>query len=150
MNDPAPTDPNDWQDARSEYISKKLCEAWRWSYRGQRLWSFATHGSTICVIVFSATAAVLAKLDDSGWPLSAWIHPTTAATVLSLLVTIISTVQAKLGFERKWVANRITHSALDLLKIDREFDTKPVDVKTQLKDILKHHSDAITNAASPS
>lgn len=134
-------------DAGEEFLSKKLYKMLRRSRRGQVLWSVATHSSTICVIAFSATAAVLTQLED--WWLSAWIAPKTAATLLSLLVTIISTVQTKLGFERKWVANRMKHSALVLLKIDKETGAKTDYVKDQLKSIIDRHDKAITSVALP-
>jgi hypothetical protein len=127
-----------------QFISGELESALKWSRRGQKLWSFASHGSTICIIVFSAAAAVLSQ--TKSWPLH--FTPTTGATVLSLCVTILSTVQSKLGFERKWIANRMTQSALTQLEIDEKTGASLQDVKEKLKSILDQHDQAITKAAS--
>ena len=123
----------------AEFVAHTLNDALRWSGRGQKLWSFANHGSTVCVVVFSATAAVLAQTSGS----FLGQDPKTVATVLSLCVTIISTVQSKLGFERKWVANRLTHSALNGLLIDEKTGADVQQTKEKLKDILAAHDKAI-------
>ena len=67
---------------------------------------------------------------------------------MSLLVTILSTVQSKLGFERKWIANRMTQNSLRQLLIDEETGASLQDVKEKLKTILDQHNKAITAAAS--
>jgi len=74
--------------------------------------------------------------------------PKTAATILSLLVTIISTIQSKLGFERKWIANRMTQSSLKQLLIDEKTGASLPDVKEKLKGILDRHDKMITATAS--
>jgi hypothetical protein len=125
-----------------KFISDELDAALTWSLRGQKLWSFATHGSTICIVVFSAAAAVLAQLDGP-----VCMHPKAWATALSLCVTSLSTVQTRLGFERKWIANRMTQSALRQLEIDKKTGASLEDVKERLKGIFDQHDKAITNAA---
>jgi Protein of unknown function (DUF4231) len=132
-------------DAGGQFISGLLDSALKWSLRGQKLWSLANHGSTICIVVFSATAAVLSQIDGK---VLAYIDAKTGATVLSLLVTILSTVQSKLGFERKWIANRMTQNALRQLLIDEKTGAGLQDVKEKLKTILDQHDKAITAAAS--
>jgi hypothetical protein len=77
------------------------------------------------------------------------ISVATIATILSLCVTILSTVQLKLGFERKWIANRMTHSALCQLRIDERTGTDVQVVKTALKSILDKHDKAITASPAP-
>jgi hypothetical protein len=104
-------------DVNGQFISELLNSALKWSRSGQKWWSFANHGSTICIIVFSATAAVLSQVNT---PILAHIDAKTGATILSLGVTIISTVQSKLGFEWKWIANRMTQSSLRQLLIDEK------------------------------
>jgi Protein of unknown function (DUF4231) len=72
------------------------------------LWSFANHGATLCIVVFSAAAAVMSQTsgkfcnDD----------PKAVATILSLAVTVIATLQSTLGHERKWIASRMTRNSL--------------------------------------
>ena len=126
-------------EAVAEFVARTLNDAVRLSRRGQKLWSFANHGSTVCVVVFSATAAVLSQTSGSIFGQD----PKTVATVLSLCVTIVSTVQSKLGFERKWVANRMTQSALSRLLIDEKTGADVQDVKEKLKAILEAHDNAI-------
>ena len=132
-------------DAGGQFISELLDSALKWSLRGQKWWSLANHGSTICIVVFSAAAAVLSQIDGKDLP---YIDPTMGATILSLLVTILSTVQSKLGFERKWIANRMTQNALRQLLIDEKTGASLQDVKEKLKTILDQHNKAITAAAS--
>ena len=129
------------QEAGADFVARTLSDALRWSNRGQKLWSFANHGSTVCVVVFSATAAVLSQTSSAIFGFDA----KTVATVLSLCVTIISTVQSKLGFERKWVANRLTHSALNRLLLDEKTGADVQDTMEKLKTILEAHDRAIAS-----
>jgi hypothetical protein len=132
-------------EAGSQFISEELESALRWSLKGQKWWSIANHGSTICIVVFSAAAAVLSQIKE---PVLLHMAPTTGATVLSLCVTILSTIQSKLGFERKWIANRMTQNALTQLLIDEKTGSSVQEMKEQLKSILDQHNKAITGAAS--
>jgi hypothetical protein len=125
---------------QAQFISMELDIAMHRSRKGQRLWSFANHGSTICIVVFSATAGILAQIDNN--------TSKTMATILSLLVTIIATIQSKLGFERKWIANRMTHSALRQLELDQRTGAPLKDVTTKFKEILAKHDQAITATSS--
>lgn len=127
-------------DESAQFIAATLESALRWSRRGQRWWSFANHGATICIVVFSAGAAVLAQTTGKLWT----YEPKAVATVLSLCVTVISTVQSKLGFERKWIANRMTQNALRRLEIDEKTGAGTGVVKERLKAILEEHDRAIT------
>jgi hypothetical protein len=131
-------------DVNGQFISELLNSALKWSLLGQKWWSFANHGSTICIIVFSATAAVLSQV-TTGF---AHIDPKTGATVLSLVVTILSTVRSKLGFERKWIANRTTQSSLTQLLIDEKTGASLQEVKEKLKNILDQHDKMIMGTAS--
>jgi len=108
---------------KTKYLVDKIERSIKDSYAGQRWWSLATHGSTILIVTFSSTSAVLAKWGPD--PLIGNIANTTLATSLSLLVAIISTVQSRLGFERKWIANRMTRSALSQLEIDEKMGKDP-------------------------
>ena len=128
----------------AQFISQTLNAALRWSGRGQRLWSFANHGATICIVVFSAGAAVLSQTTFKVWN----YDPKAVATILSLCVTILATVQSKLGFERKWIANRMTHNSLKRLQIDEKTGAGLSEVKDKLKAILEDHDKAITATGS--
>jgi hypothetical protein len=134
-------------DNGARFIARELDTRLRWSRHGQLMWSFANHGSTVCIIVFSATAAVLAQANAELILLGH--HPKAWATALSLAVTIISAVQAKLGFERKWVANRMTNSALNQLLIDEKTGADLQDLKEKLKTIVGQHDKLITATGSP-
>lgn len=131
-------------DESAQFISEMLDSALRRSSRGQKLWSFANHGSTICIVVFSAAVAVLSQTTGKVWN----YDPKSVATILSLCITVISTVQSKLGFERKWVANRMTQNSLKRLQIDEKTGTGLPEVKDRLKAILEEHDKAITATGS--
>lgn len=133
-----------------KFVAEQISQSLKWSWRGQRAWSFATHGATICIIVFSAIAAVLSQAESTvnfHYP-DFRLNTKDLATALSLCVTILSTVQAKLGFERKWIANRMTHSALTQLLIDEKTGASPDAVRDKLKEILAQHDKGITAAAA--
>jgi hypothetical protein len=57
-------------------------------------------------------------------------------------------VQSKLGFERKWVANRMTQNSLKRLQIDEKTGTGLSEVKDRLKAILEEHDKATTATGS--
>jgi len=134
-----------------KYIAREIERCRTWSFHGQRMWSFLTHGATISIAVLSACAAVLAQhpvpvaafellgIDYSGKNI---------ATILSLLVTIITTLQTKLAFERKWIANRMTQSTMTRLSVDAHMrTTTPADLAQQYKAALETHDKAITGAS---
>jgi len=131
---------NNGPDESAQFVSKTLDSALKRSRRGQRLWSFANHSATICVVVFSAAAAVMSQTTVKVWN----DDPKTVATILSLVVTVIATVQATLGFERKWIANRMTRNSLRRLQIDEKTGAGSQQVKERLKSILEEHDHAIT------
>ena len=131
-------------DESAQFISETLDSALTRSGRGQKLWSFANHGATICIVVFSAVAAVLSQTIPKVWN----YDPKAVATILSLCVTILATVQSKLGFERKWIANRMTHNSLKRLRIDEKTGASMQEVKDKLKSILEEHDRAVTATGS--
>jgi hypothetical protein len=122
------------------FIREQLAKRLKDSLNGQRAWSFATHGATVLIVIFSATAAVLAQTD-----LTFLYSSKTWATILSLSVTIISTIQSKLSFDRKWIANRMTHSALVQLDIDLREGTSSKEMAEKLKGIVAKHDQTITS-----
>jgi|SRR5208282_4204258 len=127
------------QNDSAQYISGIIAKELAQSRRSTKWWSFATHGSTIIVIVFSALTAVIVQITDV-----TSIPVKNIATLLSFIVTIISTTQSKLGFERKWIANRMRQSALRQLEIDEEMKTPVEELAKSLKEIRAKHDQAIT------
>ena len=138
---PEPTT-NPEQDQKLQYIGLEIERAFAGRFKGQRWWSFASHGSTVLIVAFSSTAAVLAKFSPGLFPTV--VDNTTLATLLSLAVTIISTLQTKLGFERKWIANRMTRSALSQLRVDMNMGKSSCELADSLKKIYSQHDEAIT------
>lgn len=122
------------------FVAAQIDSGVRWSRRGQKWWSFANHGATVLIVVFSATAAVLSQTTTTD---IVSVPVKDIATALALMVTIIATIQSKLGFERKWMANRMTHSALCQLEIDANTGTELVQLTRNLKTILARHDQAI-------
>jgi hypothetical protein len=82
------------QSDANKYISAQITQRLRSSRNGQKWWSFATHGATVLIVVFSATSAVLAQTTD----LKLWISSNTWATILSLLVTYYFDDPVEVGF----------------------------------------------------
>jgi hypothetical protein len=137
-------------DEAVNYIRKKIQRELKLSRSGQRCWSFANHGATILVVIFSSLAAVLAQItgDVVGLGTFGAIPAKNMATALSLLVTITATLQSKLGFERKWVANRLRHSALVQLEIDERTGHTLPDFVEKLKKIQSKHDRSIVGSTS--
>lgn len=123
-----------------EYLSRMITSSLKRRRQGQKWWSLATHGATVLVVTFSAISAVLSQSKGNLYN----IPVLDVATILSLAVTVISTVQSKLGFERKWIANRMTQSALSQLDIDRNMGMDPDKLADALKAIMAKHDQAIT------
>ena len=130
------------QPNQEEYLPQQIQQRFVWSFKGRKWWSFLTHGATVLIVIFSSTSAVLSQEADIEL---LFLSGKNWATTLSLLVTIISTIQSKLAFERKWIANRITHSALVCLDIDRNEGAPPSELATKLKDIVTKHDQTITS-----
>jgi hypothetical protein len=134
---------DEFMDVRDRaFIAEQIEERRSRSLRGQKYWSFATNGSTVLIIVFSSVAAVLSQVPDNPFG----FQTKYLVTVLSLVVTIISTVQTKLAFERKWIANRMTRSALDQLRVDEKTGAELDQLATKLKDIIANQDRAVTGA----
>jgi hypothetical protein len=76
----------------AKYISDEISHWIEGSRKGTKWWSFANHSATIITVAFSSVAAVIVQItgDIGSIPVK------NIATVLSLVVTIVSTVQAKL------------------------------------------------------
>jgi hypothetical protein len=136
-------------DEERAFVAVQIDQNLKSHLKAQKWWSFANSGSTILIVVFSAFAALFTQIK---FPLLGfWIYGpsnNSLATMLSVAVTIISTIQTKLGFERKWVANRMTRSALQLLKLDESTGRDSGELLTTLKGILSKHDEAITGSSS--
>ena len=67
--------------------------------------------------------------------------------ILSFVAAAFAAVAAKGGFERKWIANRITRSRLDVLRLDTLSEPEdPTAIKDALKRIISEHDAAITGS----
>ena len=129
----------------STYLAEEIDRKLKRSLKSQKWWSFANFGSTTSIIVLSASAAVLAQIKSTS---TFFLSFNDVATGLSLAVTIISAIQSKLGFERKWVASRMTRSALEQLKIDEKTGTPSTELVKTFKAILSKHDEAITGTSA--
>ncbi|MFA6386060.1 MAG: DUF4231 domain-containing protein [Candidatus Paceibacterota bacterium] len=112
-------------------------------YIGQRLWSFAHHGSTFGIAILGVTTAALSQLDDSQSFFS--VSKNVWIAVLSLITAILAAVAGRGAFERKWITNRHSRSRLEQLRLDL-FDpnANATEIKDQLKRIIGEHDQAIT------
>src|SRR5215469_13836673 len=138
-------DAGNTDSTKTKYVSETISRWLTWSRKGTKWWSFANHSATIIIVAFSSIAAVIAQITgDIAIGNIATVPVKNIATTLSLIVTIVSTVQAKLGFERKWIANRMTQSALRQLEVDEKMNVPLPDLAKALKDIRAKHDRAIT------
>jgi hypothetical protein len=117
-------------------------------YKAQRLWSFAHHFSTFGAAVLSLTVATLSQKD--GWDDATFMVSRNALiAILSLMAAILSALAARGGFERKWIANRLTRSKLDSLRIDMLEDTEDTaPLRERLKRIIAEHDSAILGVSN--
>jgi hypothetical protein len=115
-------------------------------YSAQRYWSFLHYATTFGAAILSLIVATIAPLRD--WQF-AWISKDALIAGLSLVAAILATLAARGGFERKWIANRLTRSKLDLLALDLLDEKSNVgEIKDTLKRIIAEHDAAIVGAAS--
>jgi hypothetical protein len=111
-------------------------------YKGQRQWSFVHHMTTFGSAILSLIVVAISQVKD--WTPTILSRDILIA-VISLLAAILATLAAKGGFERKWIANRMTRSKLDALHIDLlGGETDSTKVKNELKRIIAEHDAAIT------
>ncbi|PXX96669.1 DUF4231 domain-containing protein [Halomonas sp. LBP4] len=131
-----------------DQLRKEVDRLQKHHYKGQRLWSFAHHFSTFGAALLSLTVATLSQQD--GWDAASFIvSRNTLIAILSLSAAILSALAARGGFERKWIANRLTRSKLDNLRLDMLEDVEdPTPLKEKLKRIISEHDSAIVGSSS--
>jgi len=113
-------------------------------YIGQRLWSFVHHMTAFGAVILSLSAAAISQAKD--WTPSGLERDTLIALV-SLVAASLAALTAKGGFERKWIANRMTRSQLEILELDLLGDAvDPSAIKETLKRIIAEHDAGITSS----
>jgi hypothetical protein len=129
-----------------EQLRSEIARRRKDHYTGQRWWSFAHHTTTFGAAILSVVVALVAPLKD--WPLS-FIGKDIFIVITSMIAAILAALSARGGFERKWIANRLTRSKLDILQIDLLDDRADASaIKESLKRIVTEHDTAIVSAAS--
>lgn len=135
------------QQSQDTYIAGEISRRLASTYCGQRRWSLWTHGTTILIVLCSSVAAVLDQAHTTADQAHVdFVVRFSLVTILSLVVTVVSAVQAKLSFEKKWIANRMTRSAIEQLQIDQRMGVPAEELAKSLKQILARHDEAITTA----
>ncbi len=123
-------------------VDKRL----EWHLGGQRKWSFVHHSTTFGAAILSLIVATISQLKD--WTPTLCDRSTLIA-LLSLIAAVLAALSAMGGFERKWIANRMTRSKLDALKLDLlDEQADPRVAKDTLKKIIADHDAAITGSKS--
>jgi hypothetical protein len=131
-----------------EELKSEIAQRQKHHRDSQRRWSFFHHSTTFGAVTLSLAVAAIAPLPK--WPEGS-IRKDILIAVLSFIAAILAAISARGGFERKWVANRLTRSRLDILHLDTLDGTAdPSAIKETLKRIVIDHDAAIVGAACPS
>lgn len=114
---------------------------------GRMLWSGTYYttvfGAAVLSLVVASISPTEIEISAFGLPKDVWI------SVLSLTAAILAAVSAKGGFERKWIANRITSGRLYALELDLlDPRADAVEAKETLKKILEDHDKGIIGRES--
>lgn len=118
----------------------------KWHYAGQRQWSFAHHTTTFGAAILSLVVVAISQAKD--WTPSGLSRDSLIA-LISLVAAILAVLASKGSYERKWIANRMTRSKLDALRLDLLDDqVDPISIKDSLKRIIAEHDVAITGSKS--
>ena len=121
-------------------LAKQLNEKYCWYDKGSRWWSTAHHSSLYFGAAFSATAALLLKLDF----MKAWPYTTDLAAAIAAVAALLGTFAASGGFDRKWRANRMSRGKIEELRIDlMDPDADLKSLRERFKAIIEAHDQAI-------
>jgi hypothetical protein len=125
-------------DRISKDVNKKY---WHFNI-GSKLWSLAHHGVLFGSAIASASAAVIVQLQD--FPNRVALTPTDLSTLLAAFAALLATTAAVGGFERKWRANRVSRTRMELLW--ERLEANVIDINEALDEyscILNKHDAAI-------
>jgi hypothetical protein len=123
-------------------IRKDVKKKFRHFNIGAKLWSLAHHGVLFGSAIASASAAVIVQLQDL--PIRVALSPTDLSTLLAALAALLATTAAVGGFERKWRANRVSRTRMELLQ--ERLEANLIDIDKALDEyscILNKHDAAI-------
>jgi hypothetical protein len=121
-------------------LAKQIEQKYSWYDRGSRMWSIAHHSSLYLGAILSAAAALVLKMDF----LKGRSYTTDLAASGAAIASLLSTIAAAGGFDRKWRANRISRGKVDELRIDlsdQNADLKAI--RDRLKAIIDAHDQGI-------
>lgn len=131
-----------------EQLQAEIARRQRHHYSAQRRWSFVHHSTTFGAAILSLVVVTIAPLKE--WPFG-FVSKDIFIASISLLAAILAGLSARGGFERKWIANRLTRSKLDILQLDMlDAGADASSIKDTLKRIVVEHDAAIVGAASSS
>ena len=120
-------------------IERSIALRRRWAHRGTLCWSTAFH---LFFGVSVATGIVVAAI--SGKNITVYkICISDYVPLLALVGSMASAIGVFGGFERKWKANRITRSELDILDLQISSGMSLDDATAALIDIVRKHDAAI-------
>jgi hypothetical protein len=123
-------------------LSKDVKQKCKRFNRGAKMWSLAHHGVLFGSAIASASAAVIVQLQDV--PIRVPLSPTDLSTLLAALAALLATTAAVGGFERKWRANRVSRTRMELLR--ERLEANVIDIEKALDEyscILNKHDAAI-------
>lgn len=134
-------DPSDYRANLNTEINSWLGR-WR---RGQKAWSAAHHITLFGAAILSLAVGFIVQMDA---PLLRQLPNANLSTILAFVAAALSGVAAAGGFERKWLANRLSRGRLDDLRIDfMDPDVDLKDARAKLKDILRMHDQEILGSS---
>lgn len=105
-----------------------------------KMWSALYHGSLYLSAIFSATAALILKLDS----LKGSNYQSDISAILAGAAAIITTLTAAGAFNRKWRVNRTSRSGLEQLRIElSDPNMDGATIRTKLKALIQKHDEGI-------
>jgi|SRR5215207_3018051 len=126
----------------TDTLKQDVNRKYRHYNRGAKLWSLTHHGVLYGSAIASASAAVIVQLQDL--PVGVALSPTDLSTLLAALAALLATTAGVGGFERKWRANRVSRTKMELLRERLELNLIDIgDALDKYSEILNEHDAAI-------
>lgn len=126
----------------TDTLKQDVNRKYRHYNRGAKLWSLTHHGVLYGSAIASASAAVIVQLQDL--PVRVELSPTDLSTLLAALAALLATTAGVGGFERKWRANRVSRTKMELLRERLELNLIDIgDALDKYSEILNEHDAAI-------